>query len=92
MEQYKLQSNQLREQQEDMVELQLQLELVQPGWGEGGTRALAGPASRVLCARPHTAPQAGAHSRVLGVVPPECLPGDEVGPENWGEVPDGREA
>lgn len=60
MEQYKLQSNQLREQQEDMVELQLQLELVQPGWGEGGTRALAGPASRVLCApASHSTPSGG---------------------------------
>ncbi|XP_070256653.1 kinesin-like protein KIF7 [Myotis yumanensis] len=90
MEQYKLQSDRLREQQEEMEELRLRLELVRPGWGGPGLLQGLPPGSFVP--RPHTAPLAGAHSHVLGMVPPACLPGDEVGPENWGEVPDGRAA
>ncbi|XP_072593379.1 kinesin-like protein KIF7 isoform X3 [Vulpes vulpes] len=88
MEQYKLQSDRLREQQQEMAELRLRLELVRPGWGAPG---LLPPGSFVP--RPHTAPLGGAHSHALGVVPPACLPGDDVGPENWGEqVTNGKEA
>ncbi|XP_062062226.1 kinesin-like protein KIF7 isoform X2 [Lepus europaeus] len=90
MEQYKLQSDRLREQQEEMVELRLRLEMVRPGWGAPGLLQGLPPGSFVP--RPHTAPLAGAHNHVLGMVPPACLPGDEVGPEQWGEVTDGREA
>ncbi|XP_032248022.1 kinesin-like protein KIF7 [Phoca vitulina] len=91
MEQYKLQSDRLREQQEEMAELRLRLELVRPGWGAPGLLQGLPPGSFVP--RPHTAPLGGAHSHALGMVPPACLPGDEVGPENWGEeVTDGREA
>ncbi|XP_062946515.1 kinesin-like protein KIF7 isoform X2 [Cynocephalus volans] len=82
MEQYKLQSDRLREQQEEMVELRLRLELVRPGWGAPGCSV----------PRPHTAPLGGAHTHVLGMVPPACLLGNEVGPEQWGEVTNGREA
>ncbi|KAM4826166.1 kinesin-like protein KIF7 isoform 2-T2 [Thomomys bottae] len=85
MEQYKLQSDRLREQQEEMVELRLRLELVRPGWGDPG---LLPPGSFVP--RPHTAPLGGAYSQRLGVVPSGCPPGD--GSEQWGEVTDGREA
>ncbi|XP_006867189.1 PREDICTED: kinesin-like protein KIF7 [Chrysochloris asiatica] len=84
MEQYKLQSDRLREQQEEMTELRLRLELVRPGWGAPGLLQDLPPRSLVL--RPHTAPLEGAHSRVLGMVPPACLPGDEVGCEHWGEL------
>ncbi|KAI4560484.1 hypothetical protein MJT46_019881 [Ovis ammon polii x Ovis aries] len=84
MEQYKLQSDRLREQQEEMAELRLRLELVRPGWGAPGILQGLPPGSFVP--RPHTAPLGGAHTRVLGMVPPVCIPGDEVGPENWGEV------
>ncbi|XP_036211616.1 kinesin-like protein KIF7 isoform X2 [Myotis myotis] len=90
MEQYKLQSDRLREQQEEMEELRLRLELVRPGWGGPGLLQGLPPGSFVP--RPHTAPLAGAHAHVLGMVPPACLPGDEVGPEHWGEVPEGRAA
>nr|XP_036271499.1 LOW QUALITY PROTEIN: kinesin-like protein KIF7 [Pipistrellus kuhlii] len=90
MEQYKLQSDRLREQQEEMAELRLRLELVRPGWGGPGLLQGLPPGS--LVPRPHTAPLAGAHSHVLGMVPPAGLPGDDVGPESWGEVPDGPEA
>ncbi|XP_054433539.1 kinesin-like protein KIF7 [Pteronotus mesoamericanus] len=83
MEQYKLQSDRLREQQEEMAELRLRLELVRPGWGAPGLLQGLPPGSFVP--RPHTAPLAGAHSHVLGTVPPACLPGDGVGPEHWGE-------
>ncbi|KAK1338441.1 LOW QUALITY PROTEIN: hypothetical protein QTO34_001557 [Cnephaeus nilssonii] len=72
MEQYKLQSNQLREQQEDMAELRL--ELVQPGWGVGGG-LLQGLTPGSFVPWPHTAPLAGAHSRVLGMVHP-AWPGE----------------
>ncbi|KAM5291338.1 kinesin-like protein KIF7 isoform 2-T5 [Glossophaga mutica] len=89
MEQYKLQSDRLREQQEEMAELRLRLELVRPGWGAPGLLQGLPPGS--FGPRPHTAPLAGAHSHVLGMVPPACLPGDEVGPENWGEVTNGTE-
>ncbi|XP_008593141.1 PREDICTED: kinesin-like protein KIF7 isoform X1 [Galeopterus variegatus] len=82
MEQYKLQSDRLREQQEEMVELRLRLELVRPGWGAPGCSV----------PRPHTAPLGGAHTHVLGMLPPACFPGNEVGPEQWGEVTNGREA
>ncbi|XP_059533900.1 kinesin-like protein KIF7 isoform X2 [Myotis daubentonii] len=90
MEQYKLQSDRLREQQQEMEELRLRLELVRPGWGGPGLLQGLPPGSFVP--RPHTAPLADAHAHVLGMVPPACLPGDEVGPENWGEVPDGGAA
>ncbi|XP_039714396.1 kinesin-like protein KIF7 isoform X6 [Pteropus medius] len=91
MEQYKLQSDRLREQQEEMAELRLRLELVRPGWGAPGLLQGLPPGSFVP--RPHTAPLGGVHSHVLGMVPPACLPGDAVGPENGVEqVTDGREA
>uniref|UniRef100_A0A8C3YK88 Kinesin family member 7 n=1 Tax=Catagonus wagneri TaxID=51154 RepID=A0A8C3YK88_9CETA len=90
MEQYKLQSDRLREQQEEMAELRLRLELVRPGWGAPGLLQGLPPGS--LVPRPHTAPLGGASSHVLGMAPPDCLPGDEAGPENWGEVTNGREA
>uniref|UniRef100_A0A8C0L254 Kinesin family member 7 n=1 Tax=Canis lupus dingo TaxID=286419 RepID=A0A8C0L254_CANLU len=83
MEQYKLQSDRLREQQQEMAELRLRLELVRPGWGTPGLLQGLPPGSFVP--RPHTAPLGGAHSHALGVVLPACLPGDDVGPENWGE-------
>ncbi|XP_053079533.1 kinesin-like protein KIF7 isoform X6 [Acinonyx jubatus] len=90
MEQYKLQSDRLREQQQEMAELRLRLELVRPGWGAPGL--LQGLSAGSFAPRPHTAPLDGAHSHMLGMVPPVCLPGDEVGPENWGEqVTNGRE-
>lgn len=79
-----LQSDRLREQQEEMAELRLRLELVRPGWGAPGL--LQGLPPESFMPRPHTAPLGGAHTHVLGMVPPACLPGDEVGPENWGEV------
>uniref|UniRef100_H2QA20 Kinesin family member 7 n=1 Tax=Pan troglodytes TaxID=9598 RepID=H2QA20_PANTR len=88
MEQYKLQSDRLREQQEEMVELRLRLELVRPGWG--GPRLLNGLPPGSFVPRPHTAPLGGAHAHVLGMVPPACLPGDEVGSEQRGEVRRGR--
>ncbi|ELR56794.1 Kinesin-like protein KIF7, partial [Bos mutus] len=84
MEQYKLQSDRLREQQEEMAELRLRLELVRPGWGAPGILQGLPPGSFVP--RPHTAPLGGAHTHVLGMVPPACIPGDEVGPESRGEV------
>ncbi|XP_048963625.1 kinesin-like protein KIF7 [Canis lupus dingo] len=91
MEQYKLQSDRLREQQQEMAELRLRLELVRPGWGTPGLLQGLPPGSFVP--RPHTAPLGGAHSHALGVVLPACLPGDDVGPENWGEqVTNGKEA
>ncbi|XP_073852802.1 kinesin-like protein KIF7 isoform X18 [Macaca fascicularis] len=91
MEQYKLQSDRLREQQEEMVELRLRLELVRPGWGCPGL--LNGLPPRSFVRRPHTAPLGGAHDHVLGMVPPACFPGDEVGSEQRGEqVTNGREA
>ncbi|XP_073917669.1 kinesin-like protein KIF7 isoform X2 [Castor canadensis] len=90
MEQYKLQSDRLREQQEEMVELRLQLELVRPGWGSPGLLQGLPPGSFVP--RPHTAPLGSAHTHVLGMVPPASLPGDEVGPEQWGEVTNDSEA
>ncbi|ELK18263.1 Kinesin-like protein KIF7 [Pteropus alecto] len=85
-----LQSDRLREQQEEMEELRLRLELVRPGWGAPGL--LQGLAPGSFVPRPHTAPLGGVHSHVLGMVPPACLPGDAVGPENGVEVTDGREA
>ncbi|GAB1292235.1 Kinesin-like protein KIF7 [Apodemus speciosus] len=82
MEQYKLQSDRLREQQEEMVELRLRLELAQPGWGAPGL--LQGS----FVPRPHTAPLGGAHTHMLGMMPPTCLPGEEVGSE---QVANGKE-
>lgn len=79
-----LQSDRLREQQEEMAELRLRLELVRPGWGAPGLLQGLPPGSFVP--RPHTAPLGGTHTHVLGMMPPACLPGDEVGPEKWGEV------
>ncbi|XP_004852822.1 kinesin-like protein KIF7 [Heterocephalus glaber] len=90
MEQYKLQSDRLREQQEEMVELRLRLELVWPGWGAPGL--LQGLPSGPFVPRPHTAPLGGACAHGLGMVPPACLPGDEVGSKQQGTVIDGREA
>ncbi|XP_072806866.1 kinesin-like protein KIF7 isoform X2 [Vicugna pacos] len=90
MEQYKLQSDRLREQQEEMAELRLRLELVQPGLGAPGVLQGLPPGSYVP--RPHTAPLGDTHNHVLGIVPPACLSGDEVGSENWREVANGREA
>ncbi|XP_012369681.1 kinesin-like protein KIF7 isoform X2 [Octodon degus] len=89
MEQYKLQSDRLKEQQEEMVELRLRLELVRPGWGAPGL--LEGLPSGPFVPRPHTAPLGGARAHVLGMVAPAYLPGDEGGPEQQGEVTDGRE-
>ncbi|XP_066094947.1 kinesin-like protein KIF7 isoform X2 [Saccopteryx bilineata] len=89
MEQYKLQSDRLREQQEEMAELRLRLELVRPGWGTPGLLQGLPPGSFVP--RPHTAPLAGVHTHVLGMMPPACLPGEEAGPGNWGEVTNCRE-
>ncbi|XP_055479349.1 kinesin-like protein KIF7 [Psammomys obesus] len=86
MEQYKLQSDRLREQQEEMVELRLRLELARPGWGAPGLLQGLPPGSFVP--RPHTAPLGGAHLHGVGVVPPACLPGEEVGSE---QVANGRE-
>lgn len=79
-----LQSDRLREQQEEMAELRLQLELVRPGWGAPGLLQGLPPGS--FGPRPHTAPLAGAHSHMLDMVPPMSLLGDKVGPENCGEV------
>ncbi|XP_021574517.1 kinesin-like protein KIF7 [Carlito syrichta] len=90
MEQYKLQSDRLREQQEEMVELRLRLELVRPGWGT--LELLQGLPPGSFVPRPHTAPLGGAHAHVLGMVPPACLPRDEGGPEQQGEMTSGREA
>ncbi|XP_037365893.1 LOW QUALITY PROTEIN: kinesin-like protein KIF7 [Talpa occidentalis] len=91
MEQYKLQSDRLREQQEEMAELRLRLELVQPGWGASGLLQGLPPGS--FMPRPHTAPSGSAQAHVLGMVPSVCLSGDEAGPENWGEqVANGEEA
>ncbi|XP_037688954.1 LOW QUALITY PROTEIN: kinesin-like protein KIF7 [Choloepus didactylus] len=90
MEQYKLQSDRLREQQEEMTELRLRLEMVRPGWGAPGLLQGLPPGSFVP--RPHTAPLRGAHTHVLSMGPLACLPGDEACPEQWGELTDGREA
>ncbi|ERE79853.1 kinesin-like protein KIF7-like protein [Cricetulus griseus] len=79
MEQYKLQSDRLREQQEEMVELRLRLELARPGWGAPGLLQGLPPGSFVP--RPHTAPLGGVHTNMLGMVPPTCLPGEEVSSE-----------
>ncbi|EDL07057.1 mCG19450, isoform CRA_b [Mus musculus] len=79
MEQYKLQSDRLREQQEEMVELRLRLELAQPGWGAPGLLQGLPPGSFVP--RPHTAPLGGAHTHMLGMMPSTCLPGEEVSSE-----------
>nr|XP_048290933.1 kinesin-like protein KIF7 [Myodes glareolus] len=87
MEQYKLQSDRLQEQQEEMVELRLRLELARPGWGAPGLLQGLPPGSFVP--RPHTAPLGGIHANMLGMVSPTCLPG-EVSSEqqvtNSGEV------
>lgn len=77
------QSDRLREQQQEMAELRLRLELVRPGWGAPGLQGLPPGA---FVPRPHTAPLEGAHSHALGMVLPACLPGDAVGPQDWGEV------
>ncbi|XP_076401693.1 kinesin-like protein KIF7 isoform X4 [Peromyscus maniculatus bairdii] len=79
MEQYKLQSDRLREQQEEMVELRLRLELARPGWGAPGFLQGLPPGSFVP--RPHTAPLGGVHTSMLGMVPPTCLPAEEVSSE-----------
>ncbi|XP_059128668.1 kinesin-like protein KIF7 isoform X2 [Peromyscus eremicus] len=87
MEQYKLQSDRLREQQEEMVELRLRLELARPGWGAPGLLQGLPPGSFVP--RPHTAPLGGVHTNMLGMVPSTCLPAEEVSSEqvtNGGEV------
>ncbi|XP_051062573.1 kinesin-like protein KIF7 isoform X3 [Phodopus roborovskii] len=79
MEQYKLQSERLREQQEEMAELRLRLELARPGWGAPGLLQGLPPGSFVP--RPHTAPLGGVHTNMLGMVPPICLSGEEVSSE-----------
>ncbi|XP_006885233.1 PREDICTED: kinesin-like protein KIF7 [Elephantulus edwardii] len=84
MEQYKLQSDRLREQQEEMAELRLRLELVRPGWG--GCGLLQGLPPTSFVPRPHTAPLGGAYAHGLGTVPSACLPGDDADPEQWGEL------
>ncbi|CAO2614117.1 Kinesin-like protein KIF7 [Lemmus lemmus] len=86
MEQYKLQSDRLREQQEEMVELRLRLELARPGWGAPGLLQGLPPGSFVP--RPHTAPLGGIHANMVGMVSPACLPG-EVSSEQ--QVTNGRE-
>ncbi|XP_017658597.1 kinesin-like protein KIF7 isoform X3 [Nannospalax galili] len=88
MEQYKLQSDRLREQQEEMVELRLQLELAWPGWE--APELLQGLLPGSFVPRPHTAPLGGTYTHMLGMVPPVCFPGDDVGSEQ--QVTDGREA
>ncbi|XP_012588132.1 PREDICTED: kinesin-like protein KIF7 [Condylura cristata] len=90
MEQYKLQSDRLRAQQEEMAELRLRLELVRPGWGAPGL--LRGLPPRAFVPRPHTAPSGSAHAHVLGVAPSAGRPEDGAGPESWGEVTAGGEA
>lgn len=74
-----LQSDRLREQQEEMVELRLRLELAQPGWGAPGLVQGLPPGSFVP--RPHTAPLGGPHTHMLGMFPLTCLPGGEVSSE-----------
>lgn len=74
-----LQSDRLREQQEEMVELRLRLELAQPGWGAPGLLQGLSPGSFVP--RPHTAPLGGAHTHMTGTMPRTCLPGEEVSSE-----------
>lgn len=74
-----LQSDRLREQQEEMVELRLRLELAQPGWGAPGLLQGLPPGSFVP--RPHTAPLGGAHTYMLSMLPPTCLPGEDVSSE-----------
>lgn len=76
-----LQSDRLREQQEEMAELRLRLELVRPGWGRAGL-----PPADFFLPRPHTAPLGGSQGLVLGTVPPDCVSKKEAGPENWREV------
>ncbi|XP_076980289.1 kinesin-like protein KIF7 [Tamandua tetradactyla] len=91
MEQYKLQSDRLREQQKEMAELRLRLETVRPGWGAPGLLQDLPPGSFVP--RPHTAPLRSAHTHVLGLGLPACFPADEARPEQWGEQrTGGREA
>ncbi|XP_053437632.1 kinesin-like protein KIF7 [Nycticebus coucang] len=89
MEQYKLQSDRLQEQQEEMVKLRLQLELVWPGWGPPGLLQGLPPSS--FMPRPHTAPLGGAYAHVLDMVPTACLLGDGSS-EQQEEVTNGREA
>ena len=69
-----LQSDRLREQQEEMVELRLRLELARPGWGAPGLLQGLPPGS--FGPRPHTAPLGGIHANMLGMVSPTCLPGE----------------
>ncbi|XP_075413953.1 kinesin-like protein KIF7 isoform X2 [Tenrec ecaudatus] len=90
MEQYKLQSDRLREQQEEMAELRLRLELVRPSFGAPGL--LWGLSPRSLVLRPHTAPLGAAHTHLLGMVPPACLSGEDVGSAQWGELTGDSEA
>ncbi|XP_045152411.1 kinesin-like protein KIF7 isoform X1 [Echinops telfairi] len=90
MEQYKLQSDRLREQQEEMAELRLRLELVRPSFGAPGL--LWGLSPRSLVLRPHTAPLGAAHTHLLGMVPPACLSGEDLGSAQWGELTGDSEA
>ncbi|KAG8516328.1 Kinesin-like protein KIF7 [Galemys pyrenaicus] len=81
------QSDRLREQQEEMAELRLQLELARPGWGAPGLPQGLPPG---LVPRPHTAPPGSAQAHVL--VPPARLPADDGGSAHWGEATNGGEA
>ncbi|XP_074090208.1 kinesin-like protein KIF7 isoform X2 [Macrotis lagotis] len=83
MEQYKLQSDRLREQQEEIVQLQLRLEMTR-GWGP--TELLQGLPLGDHTLRPHTAPLEAARSHALGMSPtPLCLE-NEIGRTQKGEL------
>ncbi|XP_072474317.1 kinesin-like protein KIF7 isoform X4 [Notamacropus eugenii] len=71
MEQYKLQSDRLQEQQDEIVQLQLRLEMTRPGWGP--TELLQGFPLGEHTLRPHTAPLEAARSHALGISTPLCL-------------------
>ncbi|XP_074151240.1 kinesin-like protein KIF7 [Sminthopsis crassicaudata] len=72
MEQYKLQSDRLREQQDEIVQLQLRLEMTRPSWAP--TELLQDFPLRDQPLRPHTAPLEAARSHALGMSPtPLCL-------------------
>ncbi|NXX83656.1 KIF7 protein, partial [Urocolius indicus] len=77
MEQYKLQSDKLREQQDQISELHVRLEMAMPNLCVPGLLqslhlVTAGP-------RPHTAPLDAAPSHGLGGLPPGILPAEQSG-------------
>ncbi|XP_007479404.2 kinesin-like protein KIF7 isoform X1 [Monodelphis domestica] len=75
MEQYKLQSDRLREQQDEIVKLQLRLEMTRPGWGPSELLQSLSLGDHYL--RPHTAPLEAARSHALGMSPTPLIPGNE---------------